>query len=78
MNTWQQRVSFPFKPGLLERKVYNNGDITFFSVYTFVKPSEDNVLQPSLLCDLSCNTSHSFLANINTHKRMLYPAEEHY
>ena len=48
-NTKQQRASLPFKPGVLERKVYYNDDITFFTVLTFAKPSCDNVLQPSLL-----------------------------
>ena len=40
INTWQQRASLPFKPGgdVLERKVYNNDDITFFSVKMFAKP----------------------------------------
>ena len=33
IKTQQQRVSLPFKPGVLERKVYNNDDKTFFSVY---------------------------------------------
>ena len=33
LNTQQQRASLPFKPGVLERKVYNNDDKTFFSVY---------------------------------------------
>ena len=48
---------------MLERKVYNNDDITFFSI----KPKCDNVLQP-------CNTvSHSGLANVNIRKRMFYP-----
>ena len=50
IKTWQQRASLPFKRGVLERKVYNNYDITFFSVLTFAKPECDIVLQPSLLC----------------------------
>ena len=33
INTQQQGASLPFKPGMLERKVYNNADKTFFSVY---------------------------------------------
>ena len=49
INTWQQRASLPCKPGVLERTVYNNDAITFFSVLTFAKPSCDNVLQPSPL-----------------------------
>ena len=50
INTQQQRASLPFKPCVLESKVYNNDHITFFSVLlTFAKPSCDNVLQPSLL-----------------------------
>ena len=73
-NTRQQRASLPFKLGVLERKVYNNDDKTFFSVLTFTKPSCDNVLQPSLLCGSGCNTlSHSALANINNKKRVFYP-----
>ena len=32
INTQQQRASFPSKPGVLEMKVNNNDDITFFSV----------------------------------------------
>ena len=46
MNTRQQRASLPFKPGVLERKVHNNDDITFFSIKMFAKPSCD-VLQQS-------------------------------
>ena len=42
---WQQRASLPFKSGVLERKVYNNDDVTFFSVLMFAKPKCDNVLQ---------------------------------
>ena len=38
INTWQQRASLPFKPGVLERKVYNNDDKIFFSVLLFAKP----------------------------------------
>ena len=45
INTWQHMASLPFKPGVLERKVYNNGDTTFFSILTFAKPECDNVLQ---------------------------------
>ena len=37
INAPQQRASLPFKPGVLERKVYNNDDITFFSVLTFAR-----------------------------------------
>ena len=74
INTWQQRVSLSFKPGVLERKVYNSDDITFFSILTFAKPSSDNVLQPSLLHSSGCKTlSHSGLANVYTRKRMFYP-----
>ena len=50
INTQQQRASLPFKPGVLERKVYNNVDIIFFSVLMFAKPSCDIVLQPSPIC----------------------------
>ena len=73
INTQQQRASLPFKPGgsVLEMKVYNNDNITFFSPLTFVKPSRDIVLQPSPLRGSSCNTlSHKGLANVNTWKRM--------
>ena len=73
-NTRQQRASLPFKPGVLERNVYNNDDKTFFSVLAFAMPSCDNVLQPSPLCGSGCNTlSHKGLANVNTPKRMFYP-----
>ena len=37
ISTRQQRASLPFKPGVLERKVYNNDDITFFFVLKFAK-----------------------------------------
>ena len=74
INTRQQRASLPFKPDVLERKVYNDDDITFFSALRFAKPECDNVLQPSPLCGSGCNTlSHSGLANANTWKRMFYP-----
>ena len=60
---------------MLERKVYNNDDITFFfRILTFAKPSCDNVLQPSPLRGSGCNTlSHSVLANVNIRKRVFYP-----
>ena len=45
INAQQQRPSLPFKHGVLERKVYNNDDITLFSILTFAKPECDNVLQ---------------------------------
>ena len=65
--TPQQRASLPFKPGVLERKVYNNDDKILFSVLTLAKPLCDNVLQPSLLRGSGCNTlSHTGLANFNT------------
>ena len=44
-NTRQQRASLPFKPGVLERKVYNNDDKTVFSILKFAKPECDNLLQ---------------------------------
>ena len=56
INTRQQRASMPFKPGVLERKVYLSDDNTFFSVLTFAKPLCDNVLQPSSLHCSRCNT----------------------
>ena len=64
INTGQQRASLPFKPGVLERKVYDNDGIIFFiiffSVLTFAKTSCYNVLQPAPLCSTGCNTlSHS-------------------
>ena len=68
-NTRQHMASSPFKPAMLERKVYNNFDITFFSVSTFAKPSCDNVLQPESGGGEGCNTlSHLALANDNTRK----------
>ena len=57
-NAWRQRASLPFKPGGLERKVYNNDHIAFFDVLTLAKPECDNV---------------SRLANVNTRKIMFYP-----
>ena len=58
----------------MERKVYKNDDITFFSVFMFAKPSFDNMLQSSPLCSKGCNTlSHSGLTSVNTQKRMIYP-----
>ena len=74
ISTQQQRASLPFKPGVLERKVYNNDDITVFSVLTFAKLMCDNVLQPEPRSGEGCNTlSHKDLENINTWKRMFYP-----
>ena len=74
INTRQQRASLPFKPGVRERKVYNNDDKTLFSVLTSAKPLCKNVLQPSPLRGYGCNTlSHSGLANANIGKRMFYP-----
>ena len=65
-----QRASLPFKLGVLDTKVYNNDDITFFSILTFAKPKFDNVC----IRGSGCNTlSHSGLANVNTCKRMFYP-----
>ena len=57
----------------LERKIYNNDDITFFSVYKRVpSPRVITVFQPSQLCGSGCNTlSHSGLKRIQ--KRMFYP-----
>ena len=73
INILQQRASLPFKPGVMERKVYNNDDKTFFSVLTFAKPKCD-LLHPELLRGEGCNTlSNLCLANINIHKRMFYP-----
>ena len=43
INTQQQRHSLPFKPGVLEWKVYNTDDITFFFVLMFAKRVADNV-----------------------------------
>ena len=42
IDTWQQRASLPFKPDVLERKVFNIEDIPFFSVLAFAKPECDN------------------------------------
>ena len=56
---------------MLERKVYNNDDITFFFVYLRVAMSWcNNVLQPSPLRN---TFTHSGSANVNTRKRMFYP-----
>ena len=69
INTRQERTSLPFKHGVLEKKVYNNDNITFFSILTFTKPMCDHVLQPSALHGLACNTlSHLALANVITQK----------
>ena len=60
-NTRQQRASLSYNPGgsVLERKVYNNDNITFFSVLTFAK-----------LRGSGCNTlSHSGSTSVNTRKR---------
>ena len=64
------------KPDVLERKVlvYNNNNITFFSVLTFVCQALcDIVLQPSALRGSGCITLLWSLANVNTWKRMFYP-----
>ena len=42
IDTWQQRASLPFKPDVLERKVFNIEDIPLFSVLAFAKPECDN------------------------------------
>ena len=74
INTRQQRASLPFKPGVLERKEYNNDDKTFFSILTFAKPECDNVLQPSTLRGSGCYIlSHTGLANVNKREKMFYP-----
>ena len=74
INTRQQRASLPKKPDVLEGKVYNNDDITLFSLLTFAKPWCDNVWQHSPLRGSGCNTlSHLGLANVNTRKREFYP-----
>ena len=47
-----------------ERQIFNNDDITYFSVY--------NVLSSPRVS--GCNTlSHSGLATVNRRKRMFYP-----
>ena len=64
INAWQQRASLQFMPGVLERKVYNNDNKTFFSISMFAKPSCDNVMQSFLLRASGSNTlSHEGLAN---------------
>ena len=73
INTQQQRASLSFKSGVLEKKVYNNDNITFFSVIMFSKPLCDNVLQRTQLCGSCFNTSHSSWAKVDTWKRMFYP-----
>ena len=73
INARQQRASLPFNPGVLERRIYNNDDITLFAILTFAKPSCDNVLQLSPLHGSGCNTlSHWVLADVNTRKTMFY------
>ena len=77
INIGQQRASLPFKPGVLERKVYNNDSKTFIYVFTFAKPEFDSLLQHLPLRGSGCNTlSHLGLANVNTRKRMFYPLNE--
>ena len=85
INTWQQRASLPFKPGVRqrkvynmpfkpgvqERKVYNNDNITFFSVYKRL-PSLSALMFSSTVSGFN-TLSHSGLANVNTQKRMFYP-----
>ena len=67
INSWQQRASLSFKPDVLERKVNNNDNITFFSAVTFAV-----ALQPKQLSSEGCNTlSHEGLANVTTHKNVL-------
>ena len=61
INTRQQRASLPFKPGVLERKEYNNDDKTFFSILTFARGSGCYIL------------SHTGLANVNKREKMFYP-----
>ena len=79
INSRQQRASLPFKPDMLERKVYTNDDITFLFALMSTKP-ECDVLQPEpLLSGSGCNTlSRSGLANVNTGKRMFYPLSKHH
>ena len=71
INTQQQRASLSFKPGVLERKVYNNDNITFFSVITFSKPSCDNVLQCSQV--RAATHYHTRAGQRLIHGRMFYP-----
>ena len=62
------RRTFYLELLLLERKVYNNEDITFLSVY-YRLPSPHLIM-----CGSDCNTlSHKGLANVSTRKRMFYP-----
>ena len=56
---------------MLDKKVYNNDDITFFSVYQRL-PSPSVIMYCSH--ELQSNTlSHSGLSNVNIAKRMFYP-----
>ena len=59
--------------------VYNNDDITFFSVYQRLQSSRVIMcLQPSSLCGSGCNAlSHSGFANVDKWKRMFYPLIEY-
>ena len=58
IHTRQQKVSFLFKPGVLERKVCNSDDITFFSVLSLSLPS------PSVIM---CCSPHRFVVRTPTH-----------
>ena len=49
VNARQQRASLPSKPGVVERKVYNNDDITIFVVLTFAKTLCGNVFGKTLI-----------------------------
>ena len=44
-NTRQLSASLPLKPGVLERKIYNNDNMTFFSILTFANPASQFGLQ---------------------------------
>ena len=74
INAWQQRASLTFKPGVLDRKAFNNDDITLFSVLTFGKPKCDNVLCFTIRAARHYHT----WAYVNTWKSMFYPLNEKY
>ena len=68
INTRQQRASLPFKPRVLERKVYNNDDKSFFfRIFTFTMPECDNVLHPEPLAKPKCDSVLQLTVRAATH-----------
>ena len=60
---------------MLARKVYNNDDITFFSVYQRLQSPRVIVIAAltASRIRLQHKFSHSGLANVDTRERMFYP-----